>query len=151
MASDFKPGGGIEKESTAQEESLFRRTNYASYTLTHNFYPLKGNEIVHSPDVTVFKDERYNLLNSTFRVSMVACAAIRNPKVIGKSYSLEDKKLMRNKIRAIFNIAMIYGHKTLILGALGCGAFNNPPEEVATIYKEVIAEYPFLTELSLLF
>src|SRR5579885_3259113 len=65
MASDYKPGGGVEKGSTAQEESLFRRTNYA-YTLTRNFYPLKANEIVYSPDVTVFKDEKHNLLSKPF-------------------------------------------------------------------------------------
>ena len=31
----------------------------------------------------------------------------------------------------------------LILGAFGCGAFQNPPEVVARAYKEVLAEFEY--------
>ena len=31
----------------------------------------------------------------------------------------------------------------LILGAFGCGTFQNPPEVVARAYKEVLAEFEY--------
>ena len=35
------------------------------------------------------------------------------------------------------------GHTNLVLGALGCGAFQNPPELVARLFKEVFQEEEF--------
>ncbi len=39
------------------------------------------------------------------------------------------------KIDTIYKAAIHYGHDSLILGAFGCGAFHNPPEEVAKMFK----------------
>lgn len=35
------------------------------------------------------------------------------------------------------------GHRSLVLGAMGCGAFKNPPEEVAICWLEVLRENEF--------
>lgn len=34
-------------------------------------------------------------------------------------------------------IAWIHGHDSIVLGALGCGAFKNPAEHVAVLFREV--------------
>lgn len=36
-----------------------------------------------------------------------------------------------------------HGHDSLVLGAFGCGAFKNPPEEISEIFKAVLGEEEF--------
>ena len=46
----------------------------------------------------------------------------------------------KNKIQTIYRIAYENGHDALVLGALGCGIFNNPPGDVAKIFYDVLME-----------
>lgn len=143
MASKFKPGGGVIKGAAAQEECIFRRSNAV---LTHypKWYPLEDNEVIYSPKVTIIKDKEYNDLDQTdyWTTAMLAVPAIKNPKTIDGDYADEDSKtLMRFKINAIFLIALKRGHDSLVLGALGCGAYNNPPQIIAEIFKEALKEW----------
>ena len=48
------PGGCVAAGSGAQEESIWRMTNYCK-TLTQDFYPIQNDEAVYSPQVTVFQ------------------------------------------------------------------------------------------------
>ena len=41
------------------------------------------------------------------------------------------------------NIASSKGNEVVILGAYGCGAFQNPPEVVATAMRQVAWEYRY--------
>lgn len=41
----------------------------------------------------------------------------------------ELEKLLTARIRRIFEIAVVNGSEVVILGALGCGAFRNPPPD----------------------
>lgn len=50
---------------------------------------------------------------------------------------------MLNKIRLTLRVAAIKGHKKLVLGALGCGAFHNPREKVAECFLRVFEEPEF--------
>ena len=36
---------------------------------------------------------------------------------------------------------MKHGHDSLVLSAFGCGAFQNPPDHIARLFKEVIEDY----------
>lgn len=40
---------------------------------------------------------------------------------------------------------LYYGHNSLVLSALGCGAFRNPPRHVARLFKEVLSEEEFVS------
>jgi uncharacterized protein (TIGR02452 family) len=136
MASDFKPGGGVGSGKKAQEEELFRRSN-AHLTHPTAWYPLK-NKIIYSPEITVIKDsfdKNYQYIPEK-NVAMIACAAIRNPRLSYGDYNDEDYELTENKIEAIFKIAILEKHDSIVLGALGCGAFHNPPDEVAKLFKK---------------
>lgn len=143
MASDFKPGGGVSSGKTAQEEELFRRSN-AHLTHPRNWYPLDIKDVIYSPEVTIVKDSRdkgYKLIEPKI-VSMIAVAAIRNPKLKADyTYKNFHYNLMLNKIESIFKIGVKHKHDSLVLGALGCGAFHNPPEEVAKIFKIMVDKY----------
>ncbi|ARF09195.1 hypothetical protein Catovirus_2_144 [Catovirus CTV1] len=140
MASDFVPGGGVHKGSSAQEECIFRRTN-AYQTHPIEWYPMRFNDAIYSPKVTIVKDNKYNKLKYYEDISMIAIAAIRKPYLINGKYTQQDYQIMYNKIKAIFEIAIINKHDSLVLGALGCGAFYNPPDEVARIFKILVEKY----------
>jgi uncharacterized protein (TIGR02452 family) len=142
MASDFKPGGGVANGKTAQEEELFRRSN-AHLTHPNAWYPLSKDEIIYSPEVTIIKDTRNNdyALIDEVKVAMIAVAAIRRPKLVYGSFSKDDYDLMSNKIEAMFMVGIEKKHDALVLGAFGCGAFHNPPGEVAEIFSVMVDKY----------
>lgn len=140
MASDYQPGGGVFKGARAQEEELFRCSDYHRHLLPlkRHAYPLKNIDCILTPGVTVIKkpfSENYKNLRP-FVVDCLAISAIRNPRLMRGKYNEEDEKLTRKKIVQIFTVAASCNYKHLVLGAFGCGAYKNPPEQVARIFKE---------------
>lgn len=140
LASNLRPGGGWKKGAKAQEEDLFRRSDYYRH-LHSRYYPLGPTDAIYSPGVTVIKDSSYNKQKPYFQVDCLAVAGLRQPKLIRGKFQPKDEELLRTKIRQIFQIADYHRHDYLVLGALGCGAFGNPPEEVARIFKEELANF----------
>lgn len=55
----------------------------------------------------------------------------------------EARVLTKDKMRLCLRMAASRGHVLLVLGAMGCGAFRNPPEEVADCWLEVLSEEEF--------
>jgi hypothetical protein len=53
------------------------------------------------------------------------------------------RELTKDKMRLCLRMAGAKGHTMLVLGAIGCGAFRNPPQEVATCWMEVLSEVEF--------
>lgn len=144
LCSDYVPGGGVEHGSMAQEEELFRRSNYY-LSLDRKFYPMKSDEVLYSDSVLVFKDTEYKELEKPFKVSFVAAFAIRHPEVTLKNgenvMNERDINITRERIENIFLTAIKYKHTSIVLGAIGCGVFGNPPNEIAKIYNECIMKY----------
>ena len=147
MASKWKPGGGVRTGKTAQEEDIFRRTN-AFMTHPEQWYPLDDESVIYSPEVHIVRDSSYNYLQEKHcaKVSMLAVHAIKNPRIMKSAFTTkyvagEDYELMTAKIESIFKIAILHGKRTLILGALGCGAYNNPIDEIISIFQKAIAKY----------
>lgn len=141
LASDYVPGGGVESGAMAQEEELFRRTNYFM-SLDNTFYPFDAASVIYTPNVIVVKDKSYEDMIAPFGVSMLAAAAIRSPVLnIDGTYNEKDYDRMYDTIHNIFKVAYMMKHETLILGAIGCGAFRNPPKEVAKIYNIFLKAY----------
>ncbi|KAK0119564.1 hypothetical protein ONS95_011004 [Cadophora gregata] len=145
MASALQPGGGVLRGALAQEEALcVRSTLYPS--LKPNYYRMPVLSAVYTQDVLVFRgSDLVDLPKSEwFYTAVISCAALKGPDVKkvedGKMVYAEDKdrEIMTEKIRLIFQIANDKGIKHLILGALGCGAYHNPPTEVAQIFRKVL-------------
>jgi uncharacterized protein (TIGR02452 family) len=51
-----------------------------------------------------------------------------------------DEDTLRMKIYQIMAVANLYGHDSVVLGALGCGAFRGPPNHIASIFRDVLRE-----------
>jgi uncharacterized protein (TIGR02452 family) len=145
MASALHPGGGVLNGALAQEESLcVRSTLYPS--LKDNFYRIPSTAAIYTPDVLVFRSASHADLPKAewFYTDIISVAAPKHPDtVMGPDEKLvyeveQDKETMVLKVRLIFQVARQKGIKHLVLGALGCGAYRNPPEEVAKIFRKAI-------------
>jgi uncharacterized protein (TIGR02452 family) len=164
LASERTAGGGWLGGALAQEESICYRTSlYLS--LHKSLYPLPSPSALYSPDVVIIREswnQGHELLVPKVKptdlhvVSVISVAAIRRPRVQrlqstidGKISEKEvftsssDRDLTKTKMRIALRVAASNGHRRLVLGALGCGAFKNPTEEVANCWLEVLREPEF--------
>ena len=169
FASASNPGGGVVRGSSAQEECLCRCTGlffslntpdmwdgfYTPHRMEHD--PIHNDDIIYTPDVTVFKTDtaRPELMQEDdwYDVDVITCAAPNlrlNPgnifnKCDGRQQvRIEDKELLgihEKRLRRILDVAVMEGRDTIILGAFGCGAFENDPEVVALANRNVIKDY----------
>jgi uncharacterized protein (TIGR02452 family) len=149
MASSFKPGGGVRNGAGAQEEHLFRRSNYHLHLCNRDLvhYPISETGGVYSPNVVFFRDSEaqgYALMNRPVTLNMIAVPALRKPaleKNMGRLWlTEEDTKTAKKKIRTMLKLATSHNHDCVVLSAWGCGAYSNPPRCIATLFKEVFSK-----------
>lgn len=150
MASASKPGGGVAYGEQAQEECLFRCSNLWE-TVTEDFYPLKDDECLYTKNAVFFKDSNYNFMEPIV-VDVVTIASINLNE---NSYYDEDnecwvdgivekqdnyEEITKNKIRLMLSAAINNDIENIVLGAWGCGVFKNDPDEIATMFHDVLME-----------
>ncbi len=169
FASASNPGGGVVNGSSAQEECICRCTTlypclntsemwdafYMPHRKANN--PLYNNDCIYTPNVCVFKSD-INFPEPLpkaewWNVNILTCAApnlrerpsnAMNPNAgttAAKISATELEKLLTSRVRRIFEVAVANGNEVLILGAFGCGAFRNPPELVAKVFRNVMQDY----------
>lgn len=161
MASEYIPGGGVLRGAKAQEEDLCRRSTLLKSLCLFSqrederellgivqkgkgSYPLKKYGAIYSPSVEVFKNRKYDYLLHPFFTNVITMAAVRNPEMKEDGELLSGpKQVIKDKIRSLLRLAGRIGKRKLILGAWGCGAFKNPPRQVAEIFKSVLGETEF--------
>jgi uncharacterized protein (TIGR02452 family) len=156
MASFHTPGGGVTRGSSAQEESIFRRTNIFKSLYQFNEigsaygikqreerYPLDYNfGGIYTPSVTVFKASEGDdciLLEEPYKIGVVSVAAVKNPRVENGKLVPWVVDTLKCKIRQILDIALENGHDSIVLSAFGCGAYKTPPTEMARLFKEILS------------
>ncbi len=143
LADNTFPGGCVDFGSGAQEESIFRRSNYFK-SLNIAFYPIEPNQAIYSPGITIFaKSENANwaTITNPIKLDFIACPGIKFPSLVSGKFTDEDTITLTNKINLILQIAYENSHDSVVLGALGCGAWKCPPEQVAQIFSQVIAKW----------
>ena len=139
MASYKRPGGGVHNGARAQEECLFRCSNLIQVVPT-SFYPLEVNEALYTKDAIFFKDKDYEYMEPVV-CDVITIAAINlneNAKYDPVQNVTEYRKMTKDKIRLMVSLAAQNGVKNLILGAWGCGVFNNDPTTMAQYFGEVL-------------
>ena len=155
FANAYHPGGGVTSGAMAQEECLCRSSNlYSGLTLPYlirNYYKdnqrttgdLGTDKVIWSPGVTVFKsdDAVPVMLDHFFEVDVLTCAApyydVRKKHPVPLA-QLED--VFYHRILNILEVAVANDVDSIVLGAFGCGAFNNPPGLVAEAFYRVLVE-----------
>ena len=156
MANAYHAGGGWKNGALAQEEALCYRSSL-SFTLKLRYYPIPEFGAIYSPNVVVIRESmamghrlypRDQAENFPI-VSVVSVAAQYGPSVVTdrgdkqRYAKAQDRETMKEKMRVILRTAAYNGHRRLVLGALGCGAFANPRDDAADCWAEVFKEQEF--------
>ena len=167
FASATTPGGGVTKGSSAQEESLCRcSTLYSALTsqaLWNQYYsvnraarnPLYTDALIYTPGVVICKtDEDYPERmpeEDWVEVDVITCAAPNLRRMPGNQYNLDKsspvvvspEELLQIHVKRARHILSVAANKrvdALVLGAFGCGAFQNDPAVVAEAYRDVLGD-----------
>lgn len=170
FASATNPGGGVTRGSRAQEECLCRcSTLFPVLTETpglwENFYQmhrrrkntLYTDACIYSPGITVIKsdtDHPQRLSPQDFAtVDVLTCAAPNlrhspfvppNPGSNAPHQTLtpaQQTQLHIKRGRHLLTVAAAIGADMVVLGAFGCGAFQNDPTAVAQAYQKLLPEF----------
>ena len=177
FASAVRPGGGVKKGASAQEESLCRcSTLFPTIDrrwLWNEYYDVNraakdvrhSDACIYSPGVIICKTDESipkRMLESEFvTVDVISCAAPDlkkkpynryNPET-GRAINVDNQELFDihlKRARHILHIAAANRVDILVLGAFGCGAFHNDPEVVAEACKDAILDDQYKDKFDLI-
>lgn len=153
MASKWRPGGGVERGATAQEESLFRRSNLClTLDPLKNFhYPFRYDDMaIYCPQTLFFRapeTDGCRFLDSPIRLSVITVPALKLEHGQRDNLPPNWYQVMRTKVEKILDTALEFGHDSVVLGAFGCGAYNNPNRKVAELFRMVLSESDYANRL----
>lgn len=149
FADSLTPGGRFLYGAATQEESLCRAsTLYASltsekaaemywYNKDHSS-PVDSDYLLLSPEVCVFRDAKGRLLDTPYSLSVISMAAPdRSSRAAGVPQEELDRVIKR-RLHNLFTVAAFHGYHSLVLGAWGCGAFENDAHHVAGRFYELL-------------
>jgi len=150
FANEDTPGGGVVNGARAQEEALCRTTGLY-YSIdprlnTHLVFPNGRYKIpefgsIFSPSVPVLRrpeGDRFQWMDGVETLPFISSAAYHPGNRPQDPLTAEAG--MKQKIRMQIATAMHHGCDAIVLGAFGCGAFRNLPEDVARWTREVLME-----------
>ena len=168
FANAFHAGGGVKSGASAQEECLcrtstlypllYRRTLRDSFYKYHNDLgtPKATDSLIYTEGVIICKTDedlpKRMPKEDWVKVDVITIAApdlreksnIHVPLVKGGAF-MNDAELFGYHVKRAIHMltcAAAKGADILILGAFGCGAFQNNPEVVARAYRTAIDEFP---------
>ena len=168
FANAFHAGGGVTRGASAQEECLcrcstlypllYRRSLRDSYYKHHHDLNTSkaSDSLIYTEDVVICKtDEEHPkrmVQDDWVKVDVITIAApdLRTKSnmyaaIVGNGSFMNNAELFGYHVkRAIhmLTVAASKGADILVLGAFGCGAFQNDPSVVARAYKVALEEFP---------
>lgn len=150
FASAKNPGGGFLGGAKAQEEDLARCSALYPCQLTQRAYydanracasMLYTDHMIYSPDVPFFRDDHLRLLEEPFELSVLTAPAPNAGEHLRRH--ADDTAALTATLDAraskVLAVARAHGHRTLVLGAWGCGVFRNDPSVVADLFAKHLA------------
>ncbi|CCK25707.1 hypothetical protein BN159_1328 [Streptomyces davaonensis JCM 4913] len=149
FSSARNPGGGYLNGAQAQEEALCRASAlYTCLVGIRDFYdhhrthrdPFYTDRVIHSPSVPVFRDDRGRLLDSPHTVGFLTAPA-PNAGVIRRTTpqrAADIPAALATRAERVLEVAAVHGYRRLVLGAWGCGVFQNDPAQVAGAFRTLL-------------
>ncbi|KAK8837571.1 hypothetical protein M9Y10_036571 [Tritrichomonas musculus] len=149
FANGFQYGGGVEMGCTAQEETISRQSNL--------FFALKeqpemyehnrklgtdfcSDYLIYSPDVVFFRNDKYEFVKPILASVISSPAVDLRGMYVDEEIEKKTNQIMKGRIKRILELAISKNVKSIILGAFGCGAFLNKPEDISQIFKELLVD-----------
>jgi len=145
FASARNAGGGFINGAKAQEEDLCRCSGlYPCLMSQPRYYEANRNNksaiytdhLIYSPKVPWFRARNRNRPDTLFLASVITAPAPNAGVVLrNESGSLSDiAEALRRRAGLVLAVAADNGHRTILLGAWGCGVFRNDPALVADAF-----------------
>ncbi len=149
FASAKNPGGGFLGGSQAQEESLARSTGLYNCLIKANGYYETNRKsgtsfytdyMIYTPKVPIIKNEDGENSEELTTCSIITAPAVNKGAVLKNEPKRtgEIESVMKRRIEKVLKICQKHKQETLVLGAWGCGVFQNNPEDIAGYFKEEI-------------
>jgi uncharacterized protein (TIGR02452 family) len=149
FASAKNPGGGFLGGAQAQEESIARSSAlYPCLRTAPEFYAFHraqrdlrySDRVIYSPRVPVFRDDKGNLLDRPYTTSFLTAAAPNRGAIVRNQPEYADgvPAVLARRARRVLEVASAYGHRTIVLGAWGCGVFRNDAAVVADAFADAL-------------
>ncbi|GAB2853286.1 TIGR02452 family protein [Streptomyces deserti] len=149
FASARNPGGGYLNGAQAQEEALCRASAlYTCLVRVPEFYdhhrthrdPFYTDRVIHASAVPVFRDDRGRLLDEPYAAGFLTAAA-PNAGVVLRTAPQRAADLphaLSARAERVLETAAAHGYRRLVLGAWGCGVFQNDPAQVAGAFRALL-------------
>jgi len=150
FASAKNPGGGFLTGAQAQEESIARASAlYPCLRTAREFYDFHrqqrdlrySDRIIYSPGVPVIRADDGALLDEPYAVSFLTAAAPNLAAITTNqpTAAASVPAVLAARAERVLAVAAAHGHRNLVLGAWGCGVFQNDPAVVAAAFAAGLA------------
>lgn len=161
MANAFSPGGAYVEGTVAQEENLFRRTDAHEAINDEDMDPRTQR---YTPAMTALLSAAHGSVYLDTKMPRVCFRGPEDRSLPDLGYArLADDDVfpffelraaaedlrggkpfnaaeMARRIHAQLHTLQRAGVRHVVLGAFGCGAFHNPADEVARLYREALEQ-----------
>lgn len=145
FASARNPGGGFINGAKAQEEDLCRCSGLYPCLLAQKGYydanrefesAIYTDHLIYSPNVPWFRTRSRDQPDTVFLASVITAPAPNAGVVLTRDPSAlaEVEVALRRRAGLVLAVAADRGHRTVLLGAWGCGVFRNIPALVADAF-----------------
>jgi uncharacterized protein (TIGR02452 family) len=142
FANAYNPGGGYRRGASAQEEDLCRLLPQLIHSLEACRYPIRPDEVLLTKNLAAIREPgTYQLCESLGPVHILTSAMPCGDA--GEPGCKEWNSTVTLRMRAVLHAARESGFPNLVLGAWGCGAFGNPPDLVAQLFREQLCSPEF--------
>jgi uncharacterized protein (TIGR02452 family) len=149
FASAKNAGGGFLGGAHAQEESLARSSGlYGCLLKAPQYYSLHRNtksclytdSMIYAPQVPFFKDDDGEYLPTTYHADVLTSPAVNAGVVRTQEFDNIAEILPVTRLRMQKLLMLLAQNQCvdIILGAWGCGVFQNLPTDIAQLFYECL-------------